>query len=106
MAQANYLPQVTAVRVLAPFGLGIRFSDRTVRHIDLTIALRTTLVGPIFAPLQDPAFFAQAYLDREGATVAWPNGADIAPESSMRISKRGCNTIAAGAHVRDWETPR
>lgn len=81
MALTTYIPQVSSVRVLPPFGLEVCFTDQTVRRINLADALQTTLLGPIFEPLRDPAFFALAYLDHEGATVAWPNGADLAPES-------------------------
>jgi hypothetical protein len=77
----DFIPQVRAVQVIAPFGLEVHFNDETVRRIDLGPALRTRLVGPIFDPLHDPSFFAQAQLDAEGSTVTWPNGADIAPES-------------------------
>ncbi len=79
--QTDFIPQVRAVRVIPPFGLELRFNDDKVRRIDLGPASQSTLKGPVFEPLRDPAFFAQAHLDAEGGTVAWPNGADIAPES-------------------------
>ena len=39
------------------------------------------LCGPVFDPLKDKKLFAQLRVNEELETIAWPNGADLAPES-------------------------
>lgn len=56
--------------------LWLRFSDGVEGEADLT----DWLTGPVFEPLQDVERFAQVRLDPP-FTIAWPNGADIAPEA-------------------------
>jgi hypothetical protein len=78
---ADFIPHVTQVQAVPPYGLNLHFNDQRIRRINLARALGTTLTGPIFQPLHDPAFFAQATLNAKDGTVMWPNGADIAPEA-------------------------
>lgn len=65
-----------AVRVPAPYLIEVAFKDGTKRTIDL----EGELYGEVFAPLTDPALFAQAKLDPIAGSVYWPTGADLAPE--------------------------
>jgi hypothetical protein len=74
-------PEVIGVRsvtVLTRFIVHITFTDGTERDIDLEPHLH----GPIFEPIyNNPEMFAAIFVDPIGQTIAWPNGADIAPET-------------------------
>lgn len=43
------------------------------------------LDGEVFEPLKDPARFASAHQQLVMGTVAWDNGADLAPEFLMDL---------------------
>jgi hypothetical protein len=69
------LPRVAEVRYEGGHVLWLRFDDGVEGRVDLGGHLR----GPMFEPLREPERFAEVYL-ADGYTVAWPNGADLAPE--------------------------
>jgi hypothetical protein len=54
----------------------IAFDDGLEADVDLSEYIGK---GPIFEPLREESFFRMAFV--EGGTIAWPNGADIAPET-------------------------
>ena len=68
------MEEVVSVKVVRPYILEIAFLDGKRREIDLAEELH----GAVFHPLKDPEYFKLAVV--EGGTVAWPNGADFAPE--------------------------
>lgn len=48
----------------------------------------------VFEPLRDPKYFAKVKVDSDAATIAWPNGLDLAPET-LHIEARKNPLIAA-----------
>lgn len=54
----------------------VKFDDGLEADVDFTSYLNR---GSVFRPLSDLDLFKQAMI--EGGTIAWPNGADIAPET-------------------------
>ncbi len=76
MAFVQQLVDITAVKVVGDYRLRLTFEDGTVGEIDFA----TREWRGVFEPLRDPAYFARVRVDPESGTIAWPNGADMAPE--------------------------
>lgn len=77
----EFLPTVTHADYRGGYCIHVTFND----GMESTIDFAHWLEGPIFEPLKDTGFFRRFFLD--GGTVAWPNGADIAPETLYRHAK-------------------
>ena len=71
----NSLPSVIRAKYDGGFSIHLTFDDSTEGTVDF----QDWLVGPVFEPLKDHTYFQTFFVD--GGTVAWPNGADIAPET-------------------------
>jgi len=67
---------ITEIKHIRDKVIWVAFDDGVSGKVDLTCALD----GPIFEPLKDNEEFSKVYFDSEIETVAWPNGADLAPE--------------------------
>jgi hypothetical protein len=60
------------------FRLAVLFVDGTRGTVDLSELIRSPRAG-IFAPLADPALFAQVFV--EHGVVTWPGELDLAPDA-------------------------
>ena len=70
------MPKVKQVTAMPDLCLRVEFDDGVTGEVDLSGAI----CGPVFEPLRDPAEFAKVFVDEFGA-VAWPCGADLAPDA-------------------------
>lgn len=75
MTENNYLPVVIAAQYLRNYEIIVEFSNGEKRLVDC----EKWLTGGIFTPLRDQSYFKQFFVD--DWTIAWANGADIAPET-------------------------
>jgi hypothetical protein len=69
------LVSVTKAKYIKDCLIEVKFNDGTKKVIDF----ERWLTGPIFRPLKSKTYFKRFFID--GPTIAWPNGADIAPET-------------------------
>lgn len=70
------IPRVAEAHYVRDYTIHLRFTDQTEGDVDL----RDELYGEIFEPLKEVAFFQKFFVHPEFHTLAWPNGADVAPE--------------------------
>jgi hypothetical protein len=78
----TFLPSVVQTEHKGGFRLRVVFNDGSENTIDFS----QWFDGPMFEPLKVPEFFVRYFID--GGTVAWPNGADIAPETLYAVTGR------------------
>ena len=74
--------RITEAKVVGPHILRLAFYDGTRKTVDVY----PLLDGPVFEPLKNPEFFAEAAFDPVSGTVFWPNDADFAPEALHALS--------------------
>ena len=79
----SVLPAVIRAEHRGEHRIHVVFNDRTEATIDFT----SWLAGPVFEPLKDVEYFKKFFV--AGGTVAWPNGADIAPETLYDRARSG-----------------
>ncbi len=71
----------TEVTPLHGYRLALRFNNGEAGEVDLS----GELDGKMFKPLRDPLLFGTAYQHPIMRTVAWKNGADLAPEFLLQL---------------------
>jgi hypothetical protein len=92
---SHLIVRVTGFDMVGPHRLAVHFSDGTEQEIDFL----PVLAGPMFGPLQDPAFFKRVALDPDAGTLVWPNGADFDP-STLHDWPTVCDELETRA--RQW----
>ena len=80
---------IRSARYVRDYAVHLEFDDGLEGEVDLSSSLGK---GPIFAPLAELSYFKQFTL--EGGTLAWPNGADIAPERLYQMTENANHAVA------------
>lgn len=77
------LNEVKKIEYQGGYSYRVEFDDGLHATVDFAEFLGH---GPIFEELRDQEIFREARI--EGGTIAWPNGADIAPETLYEKCER------------------
>lgn len=78
-------PNITRASVVRHGVLKLTFADGQSGTVDVL----PRMWGPVFEQARTEEGFAQAYVDTETGTVAWPGGADLAPDTLYERVRSG-----------------
>ena len=81
---------------LEDYKIELKFNDGKKGIVDL----QSELYGTMFEPLKDKKVFASVKLDKDLDTIAWENGADLAPEFLYYKSFKDDKTLAR--QFQEW----
>lgn len=78
-------PNITRASVVRHGVLKLTFAD----GLSGTVDVLPRMWGPVFERARTEEGFAQAYVDAETGTVAWPGDADLAPDTLYERIRTG-----------------
>lgn len=87
---------ITEAKCLDGYKVEVSFNDGSKGVADLAAALK----GPVFEPLKDLSEFRRLRVDEELETIAWSNGADLAPEYVYFLAF--CENPALQSQFKEW----
>lgn len=78
-------PDITEVTVVNYGVLRLVFADGLAGEVDILERMR----GPVFERARTHEGFSEAHVDGDSGTVAWPGGADLAPDTLYERVRTG-----------------
>jgi len=87
---------VIEAKYLHDYQVELKFNDGKKGVVNL----ENELYGTMFEPLKDKKVFASVKLDKDIDTIAWENGADLAPEFLYYESFKNDKTLAN--QFKEW----
>lgn len=84
-AEGNAPPDITEASVVRHGVLRLTFADGMTGEVEVLDRMH----GPVFEEARTVDGFAEVVVDRETATVTWPGGADLAPDTLYERIRTG-----------------
>jgi len=78
-------PDITEARAVRHGVLAVTFADGLQGEVEVLKRMR----GPVFETARTSEGFAKVEVDSETGTVAWPGGADLAPDTLYERVRTG-----------------